>query len=68
MIGKKGTELAEVCRQGVDTGLAALGYARVTTILGVVQGISELLPISSAAHTRRAAFARGARRPLPQRT
>lgn len=40
-----------VCTQGVDTGFAALGYAKVAA-LGVLQGITELLPISSTAHMR----------------
>jgi len=43
--------MVDVCTHGVDTGFAALGYAKVAA-LGVLQGITELLPISSTAHMR----------------
>jgi undecaprenyl-diphosphatase len=43
--------MAEVCTQGLDTGFVSLGYAKVA-FLGVVQGITELMPISSTAHMR----------------
>jgi undecaprenyl pyrophosphate phosphatase UppP len=43
--------MAGTCTQGIDTGFAALGYTKVAA-LGVLQGITELLPISSTAHMR----------------
>jgi len=43
--------MAEVCTAGVDTGFVALGPLK-SALLGVVQGITELMPISSTAHMR----------------
>lgn len=43
--------MSGTCAAGVNTNFAGLSYAKVA-ILGLVQGISELLPISSTAHMR----------------
>ncbi|MBS0232355.1 MAG: undecaprenyl-diphosphate phosphatase [Proteobacteria bacterium] len=43
--------MSDACHQGVDVGFVALGYGKVAA-LGIVQGITELMPISSSAHMR----------------
>lgn len=43
--------MATLCSGGLDTGFASLDYLQIG-ILGVIQGVSELLPISSTAHMR----------------
>ena len=41
--------MATACTNGIDTGFVSLGYAKVV-VLGIVQGVAELMPIRSTAH------------------
>jgi hypothetical protein len=43
--------VSNVCSAGLDVGFASLDYLQIF-ILGVIQGITELLPVSSTAHMR----------------
>ena len=43
--------MTAACINGVDIGFASLDYLQIA-FLGVVQGLTELLPISSTAHMR----------------
>jgi len=43
--------LSAACANGIDIGFASLSYLQIG-FLGLVQGVTELLPISSTAHMR----------------
>lgn len=43
--------MTNACTGDLDTGFVTLGYGKVA-FLGLVQGLSELMPISSTAHMR----------------
>lgn len=43
--------MTNVCTAGLDVGFASLDYLQIF-FLGVIQGITELLPVSSTAHMR----------------
>ena len=54
--------MAAACTNGFDTGFVSLGYVKVA-FLGIVQGITELMPVSSTAHMRLVPWVLGWRDP-----